>query len=473
MSIGHIPLDQIQAHPNNPRRHAVADEEMVDSIRAVGLMTAVTVAPAVEGAGYTMIGGHRRFDGATKAGLTEVPAVIREDLVTEAQQLEAMLVENLHRSDLTAVEEAEAYEQLVLQGMDADAIASATGRKASTVKARLKLNGLAETTRDRLHAGEMTLLDAEAMLEFADDPAATAELEQAIGTGNFQQRLYVIRDRRTREARKAELIAEYEAAGARLATSIPGTPGKVMVDGVEHRASGFHMFADEAQDPAAHPDCLVYVVPEWAYSDPTLHCINPSAHPAHPRYTSTPSPRVESDWEKERAEREERAARRAAASAARLDWLRDHFRGMFTARSASPLAAAAKAFLPTTLHDGRWPEVVDDTLLLAALDAVPGDEAAGLSYEAVADVKAAYAAGLSRAKPGKVLETFAAWLAALVADQLNQDMQWAEDDAEVLHHLGLWDWLKSAGYEFSDVDKEIVTTVEVRHTELANEAEAS
>src|SRR5207237_758715 len=84
MSMGYLPLDQIHAHENNPRRHVVADDEMVDSIRAVGVLTPVTVAPALDGDGYTMIGGHRRESGARAAGLTQIPAIIREDLVTEA-----------------------------------------------------------------------------------------------------------------------------------------------------------------------------------------------------------------------------------------------------------------------------------------------------------------------------------------------------------------------------------------------------
>lgn len=266
-SFATIALTNINPHPANPRRHAVADDELVDSIKAMGVLTPVAVAPA--GDHYVLIGGHRRFDGANKAGLDDIPAVIREDLNTEAAQLEAMLVENLHRVDLTPVEEADAYEQLALFGMKPAEIAKATGRKASTVKARLKLKALPEKTRGRLHDGQITLGDAEALLEFADDSDTLAKLEKAIGTGNFAYQVQWARDARKRERAIAEGRTQAEELGA-----VEAEWG--------HGVRSLDTFHDEAlRKPAAHDGCLGYRVGYSVTDDESVPWWKRNSHALH------------------------------------------------------------------------------------------------------------------------------------------------------------------------------------------------
>ncbi|NUO57276.1 MAG: ParB/RepB/Spo0J family partition protein [Hamadaea sp.] len=461
MTLGHIPTDQIQAHPHNPRRQAVADEEMVDSIRSLGILTAVTVAPALDGDGFTMIGGHCRLDGAIKAGLTQVPAVIRDDLVTEAQQLEAMLVENLARRDLTPVEEAEAYEQLQFQGMDVAAIAAATGRKASTIKSRLKLTGLGDTTRERLHAGEMTLLDAEAMLEFADDAEATAELEEFIGTPSFAQRVHLVRSRRERLAAHAQRVADLQAAGAVEVHTVPGGAWKVYTKpGEELTARSLYVFTEDLRDASAHSGCLGYVLPEpnYVWGEIRLMCIDPARHP-QPEAPAQPA-HVESDWEKRQAERAEKAARHAAAMSARIEWLRSHFAGLFPVKGNGLFLAAAKAFLPLLIIDDR--EAMNSQTLLTALGIDHDTDAA---WQQQRSVQETYAATVANGNPAKVAEAFAGYLAAVVADQLDgEDPEYVDDLGYVEHVLAVWDWMKKAGYQLSDVDKADRTALEVELT---------
>lgn len=457
-----LDLDLIHVHPHNVRRTAVADDEMVDSIRSIGIAQAVTVMPNPGGCDlhsvcYILGAGHRRCDGARQAGLTEVPVMLRDDLVTEAQQIEFMCVENLHRVDLTAVEEAQAYEQLVLQGMDVAAIAAATGRKPATIKSRLSLNELADTARERLHAGEITLLDAEALLEFADDPETTKSLEAVIGTGNFRWAIEDARRARARREQRAAQIAELEKTGATQVDEVrDGTQKSVL------------HFRDEAlRDPAEHPDCLAYVVPESQWQDPYLVCTDPSTHPE----TEEP-PRVQviSEWEKKQAEREERRQRRATASAVRVEWLRDHFGAMFPTKSHQPLAAAAQAFLPGLLCNN---EAVDHVTVIAALGLSAEIDTTVPDFRTREVAVTSFAATLSTAKPTTVLSTFAAYLAALVADELSTDPEWFQTAEDIHQQLVLWDWLKTAGYDLSDVDKEIRTELEVKHTELVAESEAS
>jgi ParB family chromosome partitioning protein len=153
-------LGRIHVHPHNPRHDAVADDELIASIRDQGLIHDLVVAPHPDREGdYILIDGHRRFDGLTKAGYTYAPAKIRLDLLDEADQIAAMLA-TIRRQDLTPIEEAEGFDLLAELGWTVDQIAAATGRSASTVKARRKLTSLKPTFQEQVSAGQVTLDDA-------------------------------------------------------------------------------------------------------------------------------------------------------------------------------------------------------------------------------------------------------------------------------------------------------------------------
>jgi ParB/RepB/Spo0J family partition protein len=478
VSVGYIPLEQIHGHPSNPRRDAVANDDMIASVRALGVLTAVTLAPALDGDGYILIGGHRRLNAAKAAGLTQVPAVIREDLVTEAQQVEAMIVENVHRSDLTMVEEAAAYEQLTLFGLDVDAIADATGRSAATVKARLKLNTLPPAAREHLHAGDMTLGDAEALLEFSDDPAALAELEASIGSPRFRTDVQVARGRRERAAANAATIAGWVALGGVELTSVPGLPGAATrVDTGEEitGVKGMHVMPPGLHEPKDHDGCLGYFIPRaddyWGL--PRAACIDSSRHPelSAVAAASKPVESIESDWEKRRAEREAAQEREEAASKVRLAWLVEHFTGLFPTKSHQDLATAARAFLPIIVVEAIEREVPDVDLLLTALGCTV-DRSTSDPYGQAVDE---YAAGLGKAKPTTVLAGLAGYLAAHVAEILAANTDWIDQPAVLVHHLTLWDWLRSAGYPMTDVDIELRARLESKLLDLTRDegAEAS
>lgn len=467
-----LPLDRVRQHPKNARRSAVADDEMVDSIRSIGIAQAVTVAPAYDWDGYYALGGNRRVDGAGKAGLHEIPVMLREDLVTEAQQLEFMLVENLHRSDLSPAEEAAAYEQLTLFGHDVDAIAAATGRAKSTIKARLKLTTLPAGAFELIHDGQLTLGDADAMLEFADDPAALEQLEHAAGTPNFRTAVYAVRDRRERVARHREALDEFEAAGAAEWTPLDGET----LSWSRTTVCPLTWFHGDEREPHGHTTgdggCLgYYYAGSDSYANPALICTDAARH-AEPVDTDAETRRAQqqSQWEKDQAEREARAARRTAAADARLDWLREHFTAMFTPRTHATLAKAAAAALPLLITAPRAEDAIDSRTLLAALGVSHEDR----THAGEERGRRIAAATVSGAKATHALATFAAWAAASVASALDAVDELSDDLIEVQYALSVWDWMKAAGYDLSDVDKEIRTELEVRHTELVTEnAEAS
>lgn len=206
-----IPITKIKPHPHNVRRDAVADDELIDSVKEQGILQPIGVVK--DGAKYLLIAGHRRLAAAKGAKLKEIPAIVHEHLVTEAQQIEAMLVENGRRVDLTPMEEADAYEQLTLLGVDADAIATKTGRASTTVKQRLKLAVLSTTAKTALHTAQITIDQAADLARLAKHPEKLAVAEKALGTHNFPWKLQEMLLRITTENGWAQQIREYNKRG--------------------------------------------------------------------------------------------------------------------------------------------------------------------------------------------------------------------------------------------------------------------
>jgi ParB/RepB/Spo0J family partition protein len=215
MIVTDIPLDLLTPHPHNVRRDIGDVTELAASITGVGLLQPLTVAPVGEDQ-YVVIAGHRRLAAAKKAGLTTVPCLVRHDLVNRVDQLEAMLTENLQRTDLTVMEEAAAYEQLTLLGVKPAEIAKATGRSRATVDSRMKLLALPEKARTQVDTGQLTLNDAEFLLKHVDDPGLMKAAEGKTG----QNLRYAIES----ELRDRRWAAEREQRKAQEATQ--GTPTK-------------------------------------------------------------------------------------------------------------------------------------------------------------------------------------------------------------------------------------------------------
>ena len=222
-----VAITTIRPHGANPRRNVGDVAELAASIAAHGLLEPLVVAP-MNGSEYRLIAGHRRLAAAKHAGLTTVPALLREDLDTPPTQLEAMLVENTQRVDLTPAEEAAAYKQLVaFPGYTATKAAKATGRSVKTVKSRLAIAELPEATLAKVHAGTMTLGDAEVLVEFAGTDDYDA-LVRAAGTANFA--FTVTRAREQAKVRDALATVEQVCAerGWEITTDRPRNATSVM-----------------------------------------------------------------------------------------------------------------------------------------------------------------------------------------------------------------------------------------------------
>ena len=150
-----IPLDRIKANPYQPRK-SMADaalQELAASIAEHGVLQPVLVTETIDG--YELIAGERRLRAARMAGLTRIPAVVRQ--LAGREQLEVALVENIQRADLNPLEEAEAYRQLTDSfGMSQDDVARRVGRARSTIANTLRLLDLADAVQSAVRDGTIT-----------------------------------------------------------------------------------------------------------------------------------------------------------------------------------------------------------------------------------------------------------------------------------------------------------------------------
>jgi ParB family chromosome partitioning protein len=163
-----VPVQSIEANPHQPRVHfdESALSELTDSIRAIGVLQPILVRQLAEGK-YQLIAGERRWRAATRAGLATVPAVVRP--TDDIASVEQALVENLHRQDLTPLEEASAYQQLMDDfAFTHEKIATRVGKSRSAITNALRLLTLPPSIQHLLADGRLAAGHAKAILGTPD-----------------------------------------------------------------------------------------------------------------------------------------------------------------------------------------------------------------------------------------------------------------------------------------------------------------
>jgi ParB family chromosome partitioning protein len=202
-----VPIADIVPNPEQPRR--AFDEEalagLADSIRRHGLLQPLVVRRV--GLGYELVAGERRLRAARRAGLTSVSVVVRE--TDPDERLELALIENVQREDLTPLEEAEAYRQLIDgHGFTQEEVAERVGKSRPTVTNALRLLGLPDAVKAQLENGELSAGHARAVLAVEGAGAQVAfarEIVQRRLSKSDAEKLVMARrpapaKRRTREA---------------------------------------------------------------------------------------------------------------------------------------------------------------------------------------------------------------------------------------------------------------------------------
>ncbi len=171
----YAPIERIGRNPANPRRH-FADAELEDlaaSIRKHGVVQPVLVRPSkAEGIDYELIAGERRWRAAQKAGLTELPVIVRD--VNDRTALQLAIVENVQRADLNPIEEAMGYRQLIDEhGYSQNDLAEIIGKSRSHVANTLRLLKLPPEIHAMIENGALSAGHARALVN-APDPLALA-----------------------------------------------------------------------------------------------------------------------------------------------------------------------------------------------------------------------------------------------------------------------------------------------------------
>lgn len=217
MSVVNMPIEYLVPHPQNPRKDLGNLEELTASIKENGIYQNLTVIPINEEAPdeepkYMVVIGHRRLEAAKRAGLQEVPCAIVRDL-SETQQLQIMLLENMQRSDLTVYEQAQGFQQLLDFGMDIEDISQQSGFSKRTIRRRLEIAKLDQNKLKELSSTrQLSLKEFDALAKIKNLEARNEAMEK-IGTNDFALAVTRAMDKEKLAAAMPVFLADMERLG--------------------------------------------------------------------------------------------------------------------------------------------------------------------------------------------------------------------------------------------------------------------
>jgi ParB family chromosome partitioning protein len=301
-----IPVEDISPSPLNPRSDLGELAELAASITSLGIIQPLTVRPTEDGR-YLLVAGERRYAAALAAGLTQVPAIVRE--MDNREALEIALVENCQRRDLNPTDEAKAYRALIDgHGYTQRSLAKQIGRSQSHIAKRLALLELPEDVRSEVDSGGITLPDAGELARLAKHP-------ERLEAARKQARSYG-----TVEAAVREQLRQQEAeAAAKKALKEVRSKGVPVVDWPkgswysEQARPVSYLAGIEEQAHASEPCHAASVNPA---GEVVWICTDPGRHP-RPETSWSPPELTEEQQAQREAERMHREALNAAGDARR------------------------------------------------------------------------------------------------------------------------------------------------------------
>jgi len=261
-------IDTVEADPNQPRQRFDDEklDELVASIKEKGILQPIVVRRGDVPGHHIVIAGERRLRAAKKAGLTEIPVLVKE--VASSEALELALIENLQREDLNAIEEAQAYQRLLeSESYTQDVLARRLGKNRSTIANALRLLKLSAEHQAMVVEGRISAGHARCLLAIEDD-TQRAELAAAITDKTLSVREAEDWVRRGRERaeqvtdiedavdtapRQTPLQPYYEAVAADLAAAL-GVPVQIQSRGRKGRISITFASLDELRRLKAQLD---------------------------------------------------------------------------------------------------------------------------------------------------------------------------------------------------------------------------
>jgi ParB family chromosome partitioning protein len=234
---GKVPIEFVSPNPRNPRRHFAENEltDLAQSIREHGVVQPVVVRPAPGHAGrYEIIAGERRWRAAQRAGLTDLPVIVRD--VNDRTALELAIIENVQRADLNPVEEAMGYQQLIDEHDYSQAdLGQVIGKSRSHVANTLRLLKLPDVIRAMLVDGQLSAGHARTLVTAAD-PAGLAKRIVEEGLSVRQAEALAQMPAEARQAPRKAPALEKDADTLALEKLLTDTTGMKVV--ISHRENG-------------------------------------------------------------------------------------------------------------------------------------------------------------------------------------------------------------------------------------------
>lgn len=182
-----LEIDKIIANENQPRTHFELEkiQELSESIKQNGLLQPIVVRPY--GEGYQIVAGERRYRACKLADIGEVPCIVQE--LNEEETATAAIVENIQRENLSPIEEALAYQQLLdIQDLTQEQLAAKVGKKQSTIANKLRLLQLPITVQEAVRRRDITERHARALLKLEKTASQNAMLREIMKKGlNVEQ----------------------------------------------------------------------------------------------------------------------------------------------------------------------------------------------------------------------------------------------------------------------------------------------
>ena len=175
-----LKISQIEPNRTQPRRSfdEEALQELAGSIADHGVLQPILVRPQIYG-GYQIVAGERRYRASRMAGLTEIPAIVRE--LSDSETMQLALIENLQRQDLSPMEEAQGYRTLMdSYGFSQEEVARTVGKSRSAVANTLRLLGLPEEIKPLLEEGRLSAGHARALLGLNDPKEIEAAAKKIV-----------------------------------------------------------------------------------------------------------------------------------------------------------------------------------------------------------------------------------------------------------------------------------------------------
>jgi len=210
-----LPIDLVQRNPGQPRKHFDESDltDLANSIKAHGVLQPILVRPIADGR-FEIVAGERRWRAAQRAGLHTIPAVIRE--LNEVEVVEIAIVENVQRTDLNPIEEAQGFQTLIDRfGRTQQEIADAVGKSRPHIANMLRLLSLPDDLQEMVRDGRLSSGHARAILT-APDPRGLAQraIREGLNVRDVERLAQVAKDEK-HGPRASVVAAEAKSADTR------------------------------------------------------------------------------------------------------------------------------------------------------------------------------------------------------------------------------------------------------------------